>query len=91
MPKVLIAAGCREIDDPATGTRHYARGGARGYERGGLFEMSDGAARRAVAIGGYVVPPGTPAPAGCGFRCPSCGHGSYFTECGKCGTECERE
>ena len=92
MVKVLIAEGCREVDSPS-GLRHYARGGAKGYARGGLFEMEHpGDVAAAVKIGGYVVPPGTPAPAGCGYRCPACGHGSYFRTCGRCGHEgCERE
>lgn len=29
--------------------------------------------------------------AGLGYRCPACGHGSYFVRCGKCGGDCERE
>jgi hypothetical protein len=26
-----------------------------------------------------------------GYRCPACGHGSFFRRCGKCGETCERE
>ena len=26
-----------------------------------------------------------------GYRCPDCGHGSFFVRCGKCGGTCERE
>lgn len=26
-----------------------------------------------------------------GYRCPTCGHGSFFVTCGRCGGACERE
>lgn len=26
-----------------------------------------------------------------GFRCPSCGFGSYLKTCGRCGGQCEKE
>lgn len=26
-----------------------------------------------------------------GYRCGSCGHGSFFRRCGRCGSDCEKE
>lgn len=86
---VLVAEGCRELD---IGTvRHYAgmHGRGRDYAQGGIFrDLTDAEARAVVAsAGGYIVPPGTPAPRGVGYRCGECGHGSYFKRCGQCGNE----
>jgi hypothetical protein len=89
MPKVLIAEGCREID--YGGRRHYALGGQKGYMKGGLFEMSDAAARQAVRLGGAVAPAIDATRRGIGWRCPGCGFGSFVRRCSKCGTECVRE
>lgn len=88
MPRVLVAEGCREID--SGGTRYYARGGRKGYLQGGLFDMSDADARRAVKMGGSVASLAGTARRSSGFRC-GCGFGSYTRICGRCGSECERE
>lgn len=89
MPKVLVAEGCREID--SGGTRYYARGGRSGYLQGGLFDMSDADAARAVKMGGSIASLAGTARRASGYRCPSCGFGSYVRDCGRCGSECERE
>lgn len=93
MPHVLVAEGCRELDIGST--RHYAGMNGRGsdYARGGIFrDLTDSEAKAVVAsAGGYIIPPGTPARRGVGYRCPACGHGSYFIRCGNCGEGCERE
>jgi hypothetical protein len=89
MPKVLIAEGCREVD--FAGRRHYALGGRKGYERGGLFEMSDAAAKQAVKIGGAIASLTGVTARAAGFRCKACGFGSFFRRCSRCGAECERE
>lgn len=90
MPRVIIAKGCREVDGPS-GTRYYARGGARGYAGGGLFEMSSGDARAAVAMGGAIASESGTTRRGLGFRCVACGFGSFLRACSKCGGRCERE
>jgi hypothetical protein len=90
MTKVIIAAGCREVDAPS-GRRYYARGGVRGYQQGGSFEMTPGDAKAAVAMGGAIASlVGAPSRTD-GYRCGACGHGSYFARCGRCGGHCERE
>ena len=91
MPRVLIAEGCREVD--FGGVRHYARGGRKGYEQGGSFDMSPAAARQAVKIGGAIASEAGTTSSGIGFRCtgPGCGFGSFVKTCSRCGAECERE
>jgi hypothetical protein len=89
MPDVIFAEGCREMD--IRGTRHYARGGQKGYEQGGLFKMPDASAKLAVKAGGAIASLAGAARRGVGFRCPSCGFGSWTKRCGRCGAECERE
>jgi hypothetical protein len=91
MTRVIVAAGCREIDSPYTGQRYYARGGARGYEQGGSFDMHPLDAKLAVKIGGALASLNGTARRATGWRCPSCGFGSYLKRCGRCGAECERE
>ena len=90
MPKVIVPAGCREIDAPS-GRRYYARGGARGYQQGGLFEMSGTDAKLAVKMGGAIASLAGTARRSAGFRCPACGFGSWLRLCGRCSAECERE
>lgn len=90
MPRVIIAQGCREVDAPS-GRRYYARGGQAGYRQGGLFDMNAGDARVAVAMGGAVASESGTTRRGLGFRCASCGFGSFLRACGRCGGQCERE
>lgn len=89
MPRVIVAQGCREVDG-VSGTRYYARGGERGYKQGGLFDMSSGDARAAVAIGGAIASESGTTRKGLGYRC-KCGFGSFLRTCGRCGGQCERE
>jgi len=89
MPRVLMAEGCREID--AAGRRHYAVGGHAGYRQGGLFDMSDAAARLVVRAGGAIASLNGAAARSAGFRCPQCGFGSWLRACGRCGAQCDRE
>lgn len=63
------------------------------HARGGYFDFGDNA-RDAKA---HMQSGNLPAPAlsgatsrKLGFRCPACGHGSFFATC-KCGGACERE
>lgn len=90
MPKVIVAEGCREIDSPS-GRRYYARGGGRGYRQGGVFDMREGDAKLAVAMGGAIASLSGTTRSRIGFRCPDCGFGSFTRVCGKCGTEGNRE
>jgi hypothetical protein len=89
MTKVIIAEGCREVD--VGGTRYYARGGKRGYLQGGSFDMDPAHARMAVQLGGAIASLAGAARRSDGFRCPSCGFGSWVRTCSRCGSECERE
>ena len=91
MTKVIFAEGCREIDSPLTGRRYYARGGRKGYEQGGAFDMHPADAKLAVKMGGAVASLAGATRRRLGFRCPACGFGSYLRRCGRCGAECERE
>lgn len=91
MTRVIVAAGCREIDSPYTGQRYYAQGGAKGYAGGGLFDMAPLDAKLAVRMGGAIASLNGAAGRSTGWRCPGCGFGSYLKRCGRCGGECERE
>jgi hypothetical protein len=90
--RVILANGCQQIDSPS-GRRYYARGGYafEGKVRGGVFEMSDGDAKMAVAMGGAVASLAGTTRSRTGFRCPACGFGSFLKRCGRCGAQCERE
>lgn len=91
MARVIVAEGCREIDSPLTGQRYYARGGAKGYRQGGSFDMAPADARMAVKMGGAIASEAGSTRRGIGFRCRSCGFGSFVRTCSRCGGECERE
>jgi hypothetical protein len=90
MPRVIVAEGCREVDSPS-GTRYYARGGRKGYMQGGSFDMSPADAAMAVRMGGAVASLAGATRRALGWRCPSCGFGSFLKLCSKCGEECVRE
>lgn len=60
-------------------------------DRQGMFNMTESDARAMVASGGFLPSMAGTTRAGLGYRCPSCGHGSFFKTCGKCNTECEKE
>lgn len=89
--RVIFAEGCQQID--VGGVRHYARGASafEGTVRGGVFEMSDAAAKLAVKAGGAIASLAGPAGRKSGFRCPACGFGSFLKRCSKCGADCVRE
>lgn len=86
MTKVLFANGCREFDAPS-GRRYYARE----YRQGGTFDVSPSDAKAMVEMGGAYASLAGSTGKQLGFRCPSCGFGSYLKTCGRCGAECERE
>jgi hypothetical protein len=59
--------------------------------RGGVFEMSDSDAKLAVRAGGAIASLAGVTRTRLGWRCPSCGFGSFLRICGRCGAECQRE
>ena len=71
-----------EVDAPS-GAR-YRR------DKGGVFDMAPSDAKALVKGGGFLPSMAGTTRRALGFRCPECGHGSYFRVC-KCGAECERE
>lgn len=82
--KVVPQAGnCREIE---VGGRVYRR------PRNGLFDMPDAVGRYVVKNeGGQEASLSGTTKTDLGFRCPSCGFGSFFETCGRCGGQCWRE
>lgn len=89
MTHVIVAEGCRELD--IRGVRHYARGGRKGYEQGGSFDVAPDVAKLVVKMGGAIASQVTAAARGVGYRCGNCGFGSFIRSCSRCGGECERE
>lgn len=63
--------------------------------QGGFFEMPDRHAKAHLESGNlgrsWNAARGATGRRAVGYRCPVCGHGSFFRRCGKCGTDCERE
>jgi hypothetical protein len=77
------ADNCREIE---VGGKIYKR------HRNGLFDMPERAARYTVALEGGQWPAlSGVARRSEGFVCQSCGFGSWFRTCSRCGGSCERE
>ena len=89
--RVIFADGCHQIDVGAV--RYYARGASafEGTVKGGVFEMSDAAAKLAVQAGGAIASLAGTVGRSSGFRCQACGFGSFVRTCGRCGAECVRE
>jgi hypothetical protein len=60
---------------------------------GQVFDMSPGDAKALVAAGGALATLSGHASRGVGYRCTTCGFGSYFTACSRPGCEgvCVRE
>ena len=87
MTRVIVAEGCREIDSPLTGQRYYARD----YRQGGSFDMHPADAAMAVRMGGAIASEAGTTRRGIGYRCGTCGFGSFLKRCGRCGGRCERE
>jgi len=76
------ASNCKEIE---VGGRVYRA------DRGGLIDMPESAARYTVALEGGQWPSLSGVTrAGIGFRC-TCGFGSFFSACSRCGGTAVRE
>lgn len=65
--------------------------GRRYTARDGVLEMSVRDGRALVAAGGILPSLSGASRTGLGYRCPACGHGSFFKRCGKCGADCAKE
>lgn len=79
----MLDGGSREIDG-ITGRRYRARGG--------VFEdMHPADAKALVELGGAPCSLSGATRKGLGFRCPSCGFGTYFKICSRCGDNTVRE
>lgn len=76
------AKECVEIDTPS---------GRRVDFRKGIAEVSDRDGRAIVRYGGFVPSMSGVTRAEIGFRCASCGFGSFFSTCSRCGSEAVRE
>ena len=72
-----------EVDAPS-GAR-YRR------DKGGLFDMSPSDAQALVKGGGFFPSLAGSTKKHIGYRCTSCGFGTYVKTCGRCGGRCEKE
>jgi hypothetical protein len=60
-------------------------------DKDGFFNMPERHAKMHAQVAGLSMPGIIGAlPASVGYRC-TCGHGSFFVTCGKCGGTCTRE
>lgn len=67
-------------------------GGRRYTARDGYFRMRPDHARAHLTFGNLPTPSAAgPVGRRRGYRCPSCGFGSFFTTCSRCNGHCERE
>jgi hypothetical protein len=83
MRVVPQAGNCREIE---VGGRVYRR------RRNGLFDMPDAVGRYVVKNeGGQEAALSGTTRSEFGYRCGSCGFGSFFSTCGRCGGSAVRE
>lgn len=64
--------------------------GRRYSARDGVFDMHPRDARALIAEGGFQPSLAGAAARTAGYRC-TCGFGSYFRRCSRCGGTCERE
>lgn len=76
------AKECVEIDGPS---------GRRYNFRKGITEVSDRDGKAIVRYGGFIPSMSGTTNAEIGFRCASCGFGSFFRACSRCGGQGVRE
>lgn len=66
--------------------------GNRYRQQGGYFHMRPADARIHLEVGNLPTPPAVlPIGRRAGFRCTTCGFGSFFTTCSRCCGSCVRE
>lgn len=75
---------------PDGAARQVEVGGRRYSSRDGVYNMHPADARMLRAAGGFTPNLAGAAPARSGYRCGTCGFGSWFTTCGRCGGVCTK-
>ena len=80
----VCAQGSNVAEIQAPSGRTYRR------DKGGLFDMAEPDARALIKGGGFAPSLSGTTRRGLGYRCTTCGHGSYFKRC-KCGATCVKE
>lgn len=76
------AKECVEIDGPS---------GQRYNFRKGITDVSDRDGKAILRYGGFVPSMSGVTRKSLGFRCQSCGFGSFFKTCSRCGGNAARE
>lgn len=84
MTKVILSDAIAQVDG-LTGRRYG------GNTSGRVFDMHPADAAAVVKLGGVLASLSGTARRRAGFRCPSCGFGSWLKRCSRCGGECTRE
>ena len=84
MTRVILAHGVAQVDAPSG--RRYG-----GNTPGRVFDMDPADARAVVKAGGALASLAGAARRRDGYRCGSCGFGSFVRTCSRCGGACERE
>jgi hypothetical protein len=75
----------KEVDSVYPGVRYTP-------DKNGVYTVSDRDAKALIAYGGFVQPDMGMGRRSEGYRCQTCGFGSWFKRCSRCGTEtCTRE
>jgi hypothetical protein len=85
-----MAVDTVKVCAPDGAARQVEVGGRRYRSTDGVYNMAPADARLLRAAGGFTPNLGGAAPRGAGFRCASCGFGSWFTTCGRCGGACTK-
>lgn len=74
----------RQVQADVNGTRYH--------QKDGYFHMKPADAQYHLKVGNLPSPPAAlPVGRRGGYRCTSCGFGTYFVTCSRCGAECRRE
>ena len=81
--KVVAPAKAAVQVDGVSGRRYTARDG--------IYDMSPRDGRALVAAGGFLPSLSGTTSSTTGYRCSSCGFGSFFTSCSRCGGTCTKE
>lgn len=79
------------VGAPDGAARQVDVGGRRYRSQDGIYQMLPQDAKLLRASGGFAPNLGGATPRRAGYRCQKCGFGAFFTTCGRCGGECEKE